>query len=138
VGFWSFWTGARQEEVWRLLGHKFNQAHNGYLEQYLNLGYVGVAFIVIIMLSALFKLRRHLGLDHSAGMLRLSFLIVAILYNITEASFYGLNNMWMLFLLASMEGPQRQQVPAVDSHPARQPAVRLRARVQPVAPRLQR
>ena len=138
VGFWSFWTGERQEEAWRLIGRKFNQAHNGYLEQYLNLGYVGVAFIVIIMLSGLVKIRRQLRLDHAAGMLRLSFLVVAILYNITEASFYGLNNMWMLLLLACIEGPRRRQVPAVDSHPARQTTVRLGPRVQQVGSRAQR
>jgi O-antigen ligase len=109
VGFWSFWTGTRQEEAWRLIGARFNQAHNGYLEQYLNLGYVGVAFIVIIMLSGLLKIRRHLSLDHAAGMLRLSFLIVAILYNYTEASFHGLNNMWTLLLLACIEGPRRRR-----------------------------
>jgi O-antigen ligase len=138
VGFWSFWTGERQEEAWSLIGRKFNQAHNGYLEQYLNLGYVGVAFIVMVMLSGLVKIRRQLRLDHAAGMLRLSFLVVAILYNITEASFYGLNNMWMLLLLACIEGPRRQEISVVDSHSARQSTVRLGPKVQQVGSHAQR
>jgi O-antigen ligase len=118
VGFWSFWTGARQEEAWKLIGEKINQAHNGYLEQYLNLGYIGVAFIVIIMLSALLKIRRHLRIDPAGGMLRLSFMVVAILYNYTEAAFHGLNNMWMLLLLACLEIPRHGQRRAVDGHPS--------------------
>jgi len=130
VGFWSFWTGARQEEAWKLIGEKINQAHNGYLEQYLNLGYIGVAFIVVIMLSGLLKIRRHLSLDQPAGMMRLSFLVAAILYNITEAAFFGLNNMWMLLLLACIDGPQRRPKPAVRSRRPWLAAVRLGARVQ--------
>ena len=110
VGFMSFWTGTRLEEAWHLLGLRINQAHNGYLEQYLNLGYIGVAFIAVIMLSGLLKVRRHLWVDPAAGMLRLCIISVAALYNYTEAAFYGLNNMWILLLLACLEVPRQQQV----------------------------
>ena len=109
----SFWTGTRLDEVWRLLAAQINehvnQAHNGYLEQYLNLGYIGVAFILVIMLSGLLKIRRHLRVDPGAGMLRLCFIIVAALYNWTEASFYGLNNMWIILLLGCLEAPREKQ-----------------------------
>ena len=37
------------------------------------------------------------------ALLRLSFLVAAALYNYTEASFYGLNNMWVLMLAASID-----------------------------------
>ncbi|NJO32678.1 MAG: O-antigen ligase family protein [Rhodospirillales bacterium] len=109
VGFMSFWTGARLEEVWQLLGVRLNQAHNGYLEQYLNLGYIGVAFIVAIMLIGLIRAHRHLRIDPSAGMLRLCLIVVAAVYNYTEAAFYGLNNMWILLLLACLEIPRHQR-----------------------------
>ena len=39
AGFMSFWTGERMELIWRILGVKLVQAHSGYLEQYLNLGF---------------------------------------------------------------------------------------------------
>ena len=99
----SFWSGARLEAVWSQGLTGVNQAHNGYLEQYLNLGYIGVAFIAIIALSGLFKLRRHLSVDPAAGILRLCFIVTAVLYNYTEASFYGMNNMWILLLLGCLE-----------------------------------
>ena len=117
AGFMSFWTGARMEEVWRLLGAGINQAHNGYLEQYLNLGYIGVAFIAVIMLSGLLRVRRHLSVDPAAGMLRLCFIVTAVLYNYTEASFYGMNNIWLLLLLACLEVPRQRQPRAVASTP---------------------
>jgi hypothetical protein len=113
AGFMSFWTGARLEEVWRLLGFGINQAHNGYLEQYLNLGYIGVAFIVVILLSGLLKVRRHLSVDPAAGMLRLCFIVTAVLFNFTEASFYGVNNIWLLLLVGCLELPPQRQPRAV-------------------------
>jgi exopolysaccharide production protein ExoQ len=117
AGFMSFWTGDRMRAVWTALGSPINQAHNGYLEQYLNLGYVGVAFIGVITVAALSSVRSHLRIDYPAGVLRFCFIVVALLYNYTEASFYGMNNMWVLFLAASIDRPQhlgdRVSVPVV-------------------------
>ena len=139
AGFMSFWSGARLEEVWRLVGVRINQAHNGYLEQYLNLGYIGVAFIAVIVLSGLLRVRRHLSVDPAAGMLRLCFIVSAVLYNYTEASFYGLNNMWMLLLLGCLEVPRQRQPRAVDNSPSNQPMVQGKAgiRYQQWPPRVQ-
>jgi O-antigen ligase len=119
VGYMSFWTGARFEEVTGLLGAALNQAHNGYLEQYLNLGYIGVAFIVVIVLSGLLRVRSHLTDDPAAGILRLCFIITAVLFNYTEASFYGINNMWMLLLLGCLEVPRQRQPRAVVISPSK-------------------
>jgi exopolysaccharide production protein ExoQ len=133
VGFMSFWTGERLEQAWQLLGLRINQAHNGYLEQYLNLGYIGVAFIAAIMLSGLFKVRRHLWIDPAAGMLRLCLISVAVLYNYTEAAFYGLNNMWLLLLLACLEVPRQRQ--AVSKRPSKRPGMVAGIGYQRLSPR---
>ena len=130
VGYMSFWTGARLEEVWRLINPGLNQAHNGYLEQYLNLGYIGVAFIAVIVLSGLLRVRRHLNDDPAAGILRLCFIVSAVLYNYTEASFYGMNNMWMLLLLGCLEVPRQRQPRAVDISPFKQQTVQVTAGVR--------
>ena len=79
------------------------RAHNGYLEQYLNLGFLGLAFIGLIMLSGLVKIKRSLNVDYSSGMLRLCFVLTVLLYNYTEATFYGVSNMWLLTLIAVMD-----------------------------------
>jgi exopolysaccharide production protein ExoQ len=105
TGFMSFWSGERLNIVWEKLGSTIIQAHNGYLEQYLNLGYIGVAFIGIIMLSGLLKVRKHLKVDYPSAMLRFCFISIAVLYNYTEASFYGINNIWLLLLFGIIEVP---------------------------------
>lgn len=103
AGFMSFWTGDRMAGIWKALGGGINQAHSGYFEQYLNLGYVGIGFIAAIMIAALVNIRTQLKVDPSAAVLRLCLLVTAALYNYTEASFYGINNMWVLMLAASID-----------------------------------
>ena len=103
TGYMNFWSGERLAAMWLKTESTIQQVHNGYLEQYLNLGYFGVTFIVIIMLSGLLKVKRYLNVDYSGGVLRLSFIVAAALYNYTEASFYGINNTWFLLLLGIIE-----------------------------------
>jgi O-antigen ligase len=106
VGFMSFWEGDRIRAIGEGIGaFGLNQAHNGYLEQYVNLGYVGVAFIIGLALVSLVNVRRQLSTDYSTAILRFSILIIALLYNYTEASFYGINNMWLLFVAAAIDPP---------------------------------
>ena len=42
-GYESFWLGPRLQEVWAQTGGGITEAHNGYLEIYLNLGIVGLS-----------------------------------------------------------------------------------------------
>lgn len=98
AGYYSFWMGDRLQMIWGFTGRTINQAHNGYLEQYLNLGYIGLFFTGAIIIAGLLKVRRQLTVDYPLGMLSLCFIVSAILYNYTEASFYGINNMWLLLL----------------------------------------
>lgn len=98
AGFMSFWTGERMELIWNRLGAAVLQAHNGYIEQYLNLGYVGVAFIVLLLARGLFGARTLARSDPQFAHLRLCFVVAAALYNYTEATFYGVSNMWVLLL----------------------------------------
>lgn len=117
AGFMSFWSGARMQEIWNQLGEGINQAHNGYLEQYLNLGYIGVALIVMVIAGGLLKVRHHMKADPASGLLRLSFIATAIVYNTTEASFYGINNLWLLLLLGCLEVPRKATARAASGSP---------------------
>ena len=104
VGYESFWLGERRQYMadhWSIVC----QAHNGYLEMYLNLGFIGLLFIVGWIISGLKKVQRHLYIDYPAAILRFCFIVVMCLSNYTEATFVALSNMWMLFLLAIMNIP---------------------------------
>ena len=103
AGYMSFWSGDRFKIILANLGTEINNAHNGYLEQYLNLGYIGVAFIGLIILSGLMNVRRYLRHDYSFCILRLCFIVTAVINNYTEASFFGINNLWILLLAVTID-----------------------------------
>jgi len=44
-----------------------------------------------------------LTVNYPLGMLNLCFIVSAVLYNYTEASFYGINNIWLLLLFGITE-----------------------------------
>jgi O-antigen ligase len=103
-GYDSFWMGARQEYMymnWGIIGN----AHNGYLEMYLNLGLIGVFFIAAWFASGLAKIRRYLQVDYAVGILRVTLILVAAIHSYAEASFYGVSLTWMLLFLAIMDPP---------------------------------
>jgi len=100
-GYESFWLGDRRQymnEHWGIV----SQAHNGYLEMYLNLGLIGVLFLVIWVFWGLKNIFRHLKVDYPDGIFRLCFLLIIVIYNYTEATFYGVSNLWLLFFVAAM------------------------------------
>ena len=101
-GYESFWLGPRLQYMREKWGME-HQAHNGYLEMYLNMGVIGVCFIIGWIVSGLRKVKRQLNNDYSAGVLCFCLIVVISIYNWTEATFFGYNNLWLLIFLAVME-----------------------------------
>lgn len=108
TGFESFWLGPRLEAIWKLQIWQPNQAHNGYLETYLNLGWVGVCLLAFIVIFGYRRIHDVLRDDPAGGQLRLAFFVVAIAYNFTEAAFKSLHPVWLAFLLAVIAVPRLQ------------------------------
>ena len=101
AGFETFWIGPRVA----YLGHLFraiNEAHNGYLEVYLNLGWLGVGLIALILMQgyrrAVGAFRR--GRDPTFGSLLVAYIVTAVTYSITEAGFRMLSVSWFFLLLS--------------------------------------
>jgi len=105
TGFESFWLGERVEKFWSTYWWHPNQAHNGYLEIFLNLGWIGIALLAVVIVAALVNIRRTFGRDNESARLRLAFLVVAIIYNFTEAAFKSFHLVFIAFLLAAVARP---------------------------------
>jgi O-antigen ligase len=105
-GYESFWLGERQLIIHQRWGIALS-AHNGYLELYLNLGLIGLFILAAISLSGLHNVSRHLTNDYKTAILRLSFIVVIAIYNWTEATFYGVSNMWLMLFLACIPIPKK-------------------------------
>jgi O-antigen ligase len=108
TGFESFWLGDRLQAIWETHWWHPIQAHNGYLETYLNLGLVGLFLLVGLLISTFRKIRLELLTNFEWGRFRLGFFIAFICHNWTEASFRGLGLSWFMFYLIAMEYPNVQ------------------------------
>ncbi|HTV62235.1 MAG TPA: O-antigen ligase family protein [Verrucomicrobiae bacterium] len=107
TGFESFWLGERREEIQSQLSF-LNEAHNGYLETYLNLGYVGVGLTMALLLATYAKARRSLLANFEWGRFRLAFLFAFIVYNWTEAAFRLNAFPFFMFFIIAIDYPARQ------------------------------
>jgi O-antigen ligase len=86
--------------MWRKYYWHPNQAHNGYLEVFLNLGWMGVALLGFLIVWGYWQVIGAFRRDQEAGRLRLAYFVVALVYNLTEAAFQVLHPVWIAFLLA--------------------------------------
>ena len=111
TGFESFWLGSRLEELWNVFWWCPLQAHNGYIEIYLNLGLVGIFLYLGQFLGTFRKIQQDLFRRFEFARLRLGFLLAIILYNYTEAAFDNLSFVWTMFFLIAVDYPSRRLSP---------------------------
>lgn len=105
AGFESFWLSPavhqKLAEVFPNL--PLNEAHNGYVEVYLELGWVGVGLIGILLVDGYRRSVKAFRRDPSLAGLLIAYILSAMVYNFTEAGFRMLDLMWIFFLLAVLE-----------------------------------
>jgi exopolysaccharide production protein ExoQ len=118
VGFESFWLGDRLANLWETRWWHPNEAHNGYLDLYLDLGLVGLFMLVGIIIATFRKIRLELLRNLEWGQFRLGFLVAVIFYNCTEATFKGLSLVWFVFYIIVMEYPSLRVAPREASFEA--------------------
>ena len=114
-GYESFWLGDRLVKIGALTSMGINEAHNGYLELYLNLGWVGIVLLALVIATGFPKVVRAVRLDSDSGKLRLAYFVSALVYNFTEGAFKMMNPVWIFFLLAIMAIPKSAASKALGS-----------------------
>jgi O-antigen ligase len=102
TGFESFWLGPRVEVLWQKYWWHPNQAHNGYIETYINLGAMGVSLLLIMMAWGFFRSLQTLREGDAFGSVRFSLIIAIIIFNYTDATFKALHILYFTFLLMSV------------------------------------
>jgi exopolysaccharide production protein ExoQ len=92
------------------------EAHNGYLEIYLNLGLVGLLMLFAFLIATFRKIRLELFRKAYWARFELGFLAALVFYNLTEATFKGLSLPWFILFIVAVK------YPAVEYEPASQPS----------------
>jgi hypothetical protein len=111
AGFKSFWIGDRMTTLWVDLPG-IVQAHNGYIETYLEGGFLGVLLLVAMFLAAFRTIKRLVLEGNDYARLRFSFLVVALTYNFSEAAVTQRTLVWLTTLLVLMQAPPATAAPA--------------------------
>lgn len=109
TGYESFWLGDRLEKFWSMQGGAFkliNEAHNGYIEIYLNLGWIGIGLLASLIATGYARIIGMFRNDSQAASLGLAFFVAELIYNLTEAGFRMMGPLWILFLLAILGVPK--------------------------------
>jgi O-antigen ligase len=107
TGFESFWLGNRIQAIWdNNVGDMLNEAHNGYLEVYLNLGWCGVTLLAVLILTGYRNVIVAFRRDAHVGNLKLAYFVAALIYNLTEAAFRMMSFTWIFFLLVTAALPK--------------------------------
>src|SRR5207302_5968847 len=106
TGFESFWLGKRLDQLEGIFFFIPNEAHNGYLEVYLNLGLVGLLIVIALLIATYWKIRPELFRNFEWGRYRLGFFVAVLLYNCTEAGFRILNPNLLVFYIIAIDYPR--------------------------------
>ncbi len=127
LGFESFWLGHRLDVLWAKWWWKPIQAHNGYIETYLNLGFVGLLLLTGMIVSTFRKISRRMSTDLEWSRLRMGFLFSILAFNYTEASFKAVHLVWTIFNVISIDvspaPPARRTAPEPLKSSARERSV---------------
>jgi exopolysaccharide production protein ExoQ len=111
AGYESFWLGSRLRNIWQAGMGIIEEAHNGYLEVYLNLGYVGLVLLLLFVVAVYRNICKKLKPFSSLASLGLAIWTAFLFHNTSESDFRtGL--MWVAFVLAALavSGADRENV----------------------------
>ena len=143
AGFASFWLGDRLEKLWAQFFFQPNQAHNGYLDTYLNLGWFGLVFFTGVIVSGYRTVRRRWthfigptdrdAVERDFARFRMAFLVGFLVYNVTEGAIQSLNFLFVLLLIVVIEPSMREALrrgdrPGTRIAPAAEPRLNVEKR----------
>ncbi|MGC2774787.1 MAG: O-antigen ligase family protein [Bradyrhizobium sp.] len=124
-GYQSFWlVGADAPSVTEAPGwvKGMPNSHNGYYDAILELGYVGLAFLVVFLVATVHVIGRVMDYDYKRAWILLSVALFVMIYNFLETLWLrAFDVSWVVFVLVTVEAARywrRSQL----SMPTYQPA----------------
>lgn len=101
TGFCSFWSDEDYRS--KLPDWVAFSAHNGYIEVYIDGGYVGDTLLIIMLIAVVWKINRFLAYGTEYGIVRFAFFVITVIYNLTESVYGRLSPNWFVFLLIATD-----------------------------------
>jgi O-antigen ligase len=123
VGFGGFWIGRLANIPWDAnLTWVLGQAHNGYIDTYLQIGLIGAALLVAVLFTTMRRLLALMDSDFDFACFRIPLFLTIMFVNATESTYLrGDHHLWFITLLVIWMLPHPQQTfpqltrPAADA-----------------------
>jgi O-antigen ligase len=115
AGYWNFWGGPGGFRFNVEINEVIPNAHNGYVDMYLDGGFLGLAVLYLMLIACGNRLIRYIKATRTIDRyqrVRFAFLIAAIVYNLSESSFARIGPLWFTTLLMILDYQFRKPAPA--------------------------
>jgi O-antigen ligase len=106
TGFCSFWSD--EKYLSQLPYFVAFSAHNGYLEVYIDGGFIAVSLLVLLLGVTAVRISKELRSGSTYAVMRYVALITAVVANFSESYFERMTAVGFLFILAAVEVPRRK------------------------------
>jgi O-antigen ligase len=104
AGYYNFWGGSGGLRVNEAMHEIIPNAHNGYVDMYLDGGIIGLILLFSMLVAYGRRLMKHLP-DDRFQRLRFAMLIAMIVYNMSESMYGRLSTIWFTTLLVLVDFP---------------------------------
>jgi exopolysaccharide production protein ExoQ len=104
AGYYNFWGGSAAFKVNQEMGMIIPNAHNGYIDVYLDGGIIGLVLLFFLLVAYGLRLMRNLRHDRFQR-LRFAVMIAMIIYNLSESMYGRLSPIWFTTLLVMADFP---------------------------------
>lgn len=120
-GYGNFWV-VHMAQMWETFQWQPTNGHNGYLDVFLDLGLIGLALILALIVSTYRKSLRALETGAKIAQLKYIFLIMILFHNLTETTLaLPTNLLWVTFFAIALT-VRRREPAAVPAEAAPSPA----------------
>ncbi|KMQ50692.1 Exopolysaccharide production protein ExoQ [Chitinispirillum alkaliphilum] len=106
AGYGTFWMGDLTHNLWEIFPWRPMNAHNGFLDIFLELGFIGLGLVVALIVVTIKGVLRLMARGSEFAKFRFIWLVLIIVYNISESSYTRPTALlWFIFLLFAVNDP---------------------------------
>lgn len=109
-GYYTFWETRLAQNVFQEINAEINTAHNGYLEAYLDGGWIALILLSLLLLQTGWRAMNRMLTGTWFGAFSLAFWAINVVYNNSESSFFRLESLWLILFLMTIKMPQYSAV----------------------------
>ncbi|MDR0306536.1 MAG: O-antigen ligase family protein [Chitinispirillales bacterium] len=110
-GYGAFWLGNFSNNLWQVFVWHPTQAHNGYIDIFVDLGIVGLVVVISLIIAAFVSSYKEIMAGSEFGKFRFVLILMVVIYNISESSLIRPTSLlWFTFLLMAVNDPTAKRI----------------------------